>query len=343
MRVVFILHLVLLNCIYDAIGLKMSLTTQSGPRNVRDKTISPINQAAKLASIFTLGNALSTTPFSAFAAEGFGKDGDVITVIGANGKTGSKAVELAALGKQKVFAVTRGGKYNALEEREGARKLIKDVASDVTHPSTYGSLQECFKLSQGVIFAASASKSGGTPQQVDRDGVIEMAKLCIENKVPRFVVVSSGAVTKPSSPVYLFLNVFGGIMKAKMEGENELRKLYNTDLAKANGCKYTIIRPGGLTEEPSKGVSALELNQGDDRSGRISRWDVAALAIECIKYNDAENATFECYDKNTAQPLANVGINNILKKTEAVAEKTGFERNGDTFAAIFKGLVADKR
>ena len=130
-------------------------------------------------------------------------------------------------------------------------------------------------------------------------------------------------------------------MKAKIEGENELRKLYNTDLAKENGCKYTVIRPGGLTEEPPKGVLALELNQGDNRSGRISRWDVASLAIQCIKYKDTENATFECYDRNTAQPLANVGVNNILKKTEAATEKTGFERNGDSFAAIFKGLVTD--
>jgi hypothetical protein len=32
---------------------------------------------------------------------------------------------------------------------------------------------------------------------------------------------------------------------------------------------YTIIRPGGLTEEPPLGVSLVELNQGDDRSGRI--------------------------------------------------------------------------
>ena len=41
------------------------------------------------------------------------------------------------------------------------------------------------------------------------------------------VVVSSGAVTKPFSPVYLFLNLFGGIMKAKVEGEQQVARLVN--------------------------------------------------------------------------------------------------------------------
>ena len=317
-----------------SLRLRMDISPSSpSPSNIRDKATSPFTQAAKLTSMLGIGSLL-TRPLSASARGG----SNSITVLGANGRTGTKAVQVAAIARQRVYAVTRSGQYT--EENNANKEWIKNVASDVTQSSTYGSLEECLRESRGVIFAASASKNGGTPQQVDRDGVVEMAKLCIANKVPRFVVISSGAVTKPASPVYLFLNVFGGIMKAKIEGEDELRRLYNSDLAKTNGCTYTIIRPGGLTEEPPKGVSELELNQGDDRSGRISRWDVASLAVECIKYKDAENTTFECYDKNTAQPLANVGVNNILKKTEAAIEKTGFERSGDTFAAIFKGLTA---
>lgn len=56
------------------------------------------------------------------------------------------------------------------------------------------------------------------------------------------MIVSSGAVTKPFSPVYLFLNLFGGIMAAKIQGENEVRKLYKSDAAK--GLAYTVVRPG---------------------------------------------------------------------------------------------------
>ena len=39
-----------------------------------------------------------------------------------------------------------------------------------------------------------------------------------------------------------------------------------------------------------------------------SRWDVAALCVECIDAPDAKNAIFEVYNRNTAKPLASVGL-----------------------------------
>jgi nucleoside-diphosphate-sugar epimerase len=89
---------------------------------------------------------------------------------------------------------------------------------------------------------------------VDKLGVINVAKACIDLKVKRLVIVSSGAVTKPLSPVYLLLNLVGkGIMKAKIDGENEVRRLY-ASLGPDSELGYTIIRPGGLTEEEPLGV-----------------------------------------------------------------------------------------
>jgi hypothetical protein len=88
----------------------------------------------------------------------------------------------------------------------------------------------------------------------------------------------------------------------------------------------------------------VELNQGDARSGRISRWDVAALCVQSTKSKDAKNTTFECYNRDTSKPLSEVGLSNILKKKAApgaARELTGKERNGDTYAQIFKGLTRD--
>lgn len=266
-----------------------------------------------------------------------------ITVIGANGKTGTKIVNLAIQKSFKVNAVTKMGSYNDTGIKSN-KKNINNVASDISStPSP--ELIKALLNSKACFFAASASKTGGTPQQVDRDGVINIAKLCIEYKVPRLVIISSGAVSKPYSPVYLFLNLFGGIMKAKFEGENEVRKLYqSSDVAKANKLGYTIIRPGGLTQEAPKGLKVIELNQGDNRSGRISRWDVAAIALESIQFPSASCTTLECYDSDTAQPLANVGLNNILKKRstdKSAKELTGKERNGKTWSELFTGLEKD--
>lgn len=42
------------------------------------------------------------------------------------------------------------------------------------------------------------------------------------------------------------------------------------------------FRAVGLTLDPPRGVLAIELNQGDTKSGRIARSDVARVCVESI-------------------------------------------------------------
>lgn len=68
-------------------------------------------------------------------------------------------------------------------------------------------------------------------------------------------------------------------------------------------------------EDPNRGISEIELNQGDTKSVRISRFDVAKLCVEASLYPDLKGSTtFEWYDGNTGKGLGSVGISNILKK-----------------------------
>jgi len=176
---------------------------------------------------------------------------------------------------------------------------------------------------------------------VDNAGLVSVAKACIAaSQVTHLVIVSSGGVTKPDSPVYKFLNLFGNIMAEKIKGEEAVRALYKGD--DKNVC--TVVRPGGLTEEAGKGVTALELNQGDTKSGRISRADVAALCVESTFYPQyTGDTTFECYDADTGKPLQSVGLSNIMKaKTEeSKAFVTGRECRGDSWEKMFSGLEKD--
>lgn len=55
------------------------------------------------------------------------------------------------------------------------------------------------------------------------------------------------------------------------------------------------MRPGGLTRDPPLGVASVELNQGDEKSGRIARSDVAAICVESLSSVAAFDTTFECY------------------------------------------------
>lgn len=290
-----------------------------------------VGSAAVAATFWPVPSALAEdAPVSA-------KSGPV-TVIGANGRTGYECVKALQDRGIAARACTRTGVYRDGPDRKG----VEALKCDVTDAST---IAPVVKGASAVIFAASASKEGGTPSVVDNAGLVAVAKACIDAKVKQLVIVSSGAVTKPSSPVFLFLNTFGKIMEEKIKGEDAVRALYAVGTpAEQEGLSYTVVRPGGLTEEPSLGsVEGLELNQGDSKSGRIARADVANICVEALFYPELSGrTTLECYNADTGAPLASVGISNIFKtKTDKDSFVSGRECRGSTWTELFSGLEKD--
>ena len=258
--------------------------------------------------------------------------GKRIMVLGANGATGKRCVDLALRRGMDVTAVTRSGEL-ADPPTFSLAKRLTTIKGDVKDLSTLPM--------QGVdacIFCASQSKEGGTAAEVDYQGVVNAGKRCIDANVPRLVVVSSGATSKPWSPVFLFLNLFGGIMTNKAKGEQAIRDMYR---GQPEALGYTIVRPGGLTLEEPKGVSGIELNQYDEKSGRISRWDVAELCLESVDLSSTSRTTIECYNKDTGKPLSQVGLSNLFKMKEEAPAIGKFEHRGSTWKEIFTGLVRD--
>lgn len=189
-----------------------------------------------------------------------------VLVLGASGGTGRECVNYLLSQGRPCIAATRSGEF----EVPSRSPLLTVTKGDVTDAASLGALIR--PGLSAVIYAASASrqadaKKTSNAKAVDRDGVVACAKLCIASEVPRMVLVSSGGVSKPTSAVYLFLNVAaGGIMDAKISGENEMRRLYAAAGLAQRGVGYTVVRPGGLTREAPRGVSAVELNQGDTKS-----------------------------------------------------------------------------
>ena len=266
-----------------------------------------------------------------------------VLVLGANGGTGLECVKYCLAQKRPVIAATRTGEFKG----DASNPLLSVAKGDVTSPDSLKALIQPDALS-GVIYAASASrkddakKTSGT-KQVDRDGVVTCSQLCIAANVPRLVLVSSGGVSKPTSAVYLFLNVAAsGIMDAKISGENQMRRLYADPAVASRGVGYTIVRPGGLTNEAGLGVGAVELNQGDDKSGRIARADVAGICIESLASPAAFDTTFECYYSDTAKGLGEVFASNAKGSTDPTSYSSGKERRATTWPALFEGLTRDR-
>ena len=301
-------------------------------------------QALSLAA--TLGGLspiLDTLPASA------GSSAAPVLVLGASGGTGLECIKYLVAKGMPCIAATRSGRF---EFPLASSPLVTVAKGDVTSKESMGALINAESKLGAVIYAASASrkdeaKATSNAKAVDRDGVIACAELCIATSVPRLVLVSSGGVSKPKSAVYLFLNtVAGGIMDAKIAGEDRLRRLYAAPAVASRGVGYTVVRPGGLTRDDGLGVSAVELNQGDEKSGRIARADVAAICIESIASPDAFDTTFECYYADTAKGLNDVMASNAKAvgagiKTQATEVASGRERRAESWPNLFKGLQRD--
>jgi uncharacterized protein YbjT (DUF2867 family) len=188
---------------------------------------------------------------------------------------------------------------------------------------------------RGVIYAASASKKGGKAKEIDNEAVVAAGRACIAKGVPRYIVISSTAVTRPKSLGYRFTNVYQNIMGEKRSGELGVMSSY----IESTTSSYTIIRPGGLEEPPRNtvlGPSALEMSQGDALAGIISRADLAEVAVEAALAQSKilQNTSFELYYTDGAQPCEG-RFKSLLQSGEVS------RLHGDTYKALFRGLKRD--
>jgi len=99
--------------------------------------------------------------------------------------------------------------------------------------------------------------------QVYAVGYRDLAKQCIANNVKHLVILDSVCTVESDT------------CNSMAMGEDALRDLY----AKApEGLTYTIVRSGQLYNGESRGPEQIEVNQGGDKSGVISRQVCAAAA-----------------------------------------------------------------
>jgi len=175
-----------------------------------------------------------------------------VVVLGGGGKTGKLCTEIMARQGLYVRCVTRTGRKVLLEDNDdddGVRSsnTVSYAAGDATK---YDQMRAAVKGASSVIFAASASgkNQGGDPARVDYLGVYQTAKACIEQQVPKLILISAATTTRPDSIGFKATTAFvqfiygDKIMDYKIAGEAVMRDLY----ANANNpaLSYSVIRPG---------------------------------------------------------------------------------------------------
>jgi uncharacterized protein YbjT (DUF2867 family) len=143
-----------------------------------------------------------------------------------------------------------------------------------------------------VVFAAGAGPGSGAARKrtMDLGGALKLIDAARANGIRRYVIVSAmGAASPPSSGPD---DVFGEYLRAKADADAAVA---------ASGLDHTIVRPGGLTDDPGTGQVAVGASLP---RGSIPRADVAAVLAETLLAPAAIRATFDLVSGSTPIPEA---------------------------------------
>ncbi len=192
-----------------------------------------------------------------------------VVIAGGHGKIGMLlGAELARRGDSVRGLIRDRGQADDLREIE-----VEPVLCDLETAGT-DEVSAALRGADAVVFAAGAGPGSGAERKraMDLGGAVKLIEACLVDDVRRYVMVSSmGAADPPASGG----DVFGEYLRAKAEADRALT---------ASGLDFTIVRPGGLTDDPGTGrVRVGERLERDE----VPRADVAAVIAAVLP---AENA-----------------------------------------------------
>ncbi|MCY7325585.1 MAG: NAD(P)H-binding protein, partial [Microbacteriaceae bacterium] len=182
-----------------------------------------------------------------------------IFIAGGHGKIALLLSRLLADAGHKPTGFIRNPDHAADVRAAGADPVVLDLEK-----STRDEVAAALAGADAVVFAAGAGPGSGPERKltVDRDGAILLAEASVAAGVGRFVVVSSIGADDFDPESDDEMQIY---LRAKGDADAAVRAL---DL------DWTIVRPGGLTNDAPTGLVIVA--ERSDRSS-IPRADVAAV------------------------------------------------------------------
>jgi uncharacterized protein YbjT (DUF2867 family) len=165
---------------------------------------------------------------------------------------------------------------------------IEPVIADLESESDIAS---AIRGADAVVFAAGAGPGSGDARKktVDLGGAVKLVEAAKAEGVSRYLIVSSmGADKAPEDGA----EGFGAYLQAKFEADEAVR---------ASGLDYTVVRPGGLTDDPGTGLVTIAEHTG---RGQIPRADVAAVFVACLDTPSTIGQSFDLISGTTPIPDA---------------------------------------
>jgi uncharacterized protein YbjT (DUF2867 family) len=197
-----------------------------------------------------------------------------VVVAGGHGKIGLRLLRLLADGGHRARGLVRNPEHVQELADVGAEAVLCDMEG-------LDDLSGCCAGADAVVFAAGAGPGSGPERKrtVDYGAAVKL----MDAGVRRYVMVSAISAGRPQ------------------EWSEEMRPYYEAkagadEQLMTSGLDYTIVRPGGLTDDPGTGMVTVGT---DLERGSIPRDDVAAVLLAVLETRSTVGKTFELVSGDT--------------------------------------------
>ena len=202
-----------------------------------------------------------------------------VVVAGGHGKIALRLERLLAARGDSVRGLVRNPDHFDDVSAAGAQPVLADLESDIdVGPVISGA--------DAIVFAAGAGPGSGEARKrtMDLGGAVKLIEAAKAAGIRRYVIVSSMGADHPERAS----GTFGAYLTAKSKADNALR---------ASGLDYTVVRPGGLTDDP--GTGTVDVSERLGRRGQIPRDDVTAALVAVLDAPNTIGKTFEILSGET--------------------------------------------
>jgi uncharacterized protein YbjT (DUF2867 family) len=196
-----------------------------------------------------------------------------IVIAGGHGKIALRLARLLSARGDVVRSLIRNPGHEAGVHAAGAEAVLADMEQ-------LDDLSGFVDGADAVVFAAGAGPGSGPERKrtVDLGAAVKLLDAAQRTGARRYLMVSSMGAGDPAGGS----EAMRPYLQAKAEADEALIR---SDL------EWTIVRPGGLTDDPGTGLIAAAESLG--RFGSITRDDVAAVLARCLDEPRTVRARFE--------------------------------------------------
>lgn len=212
-----------------------------------------------------------------------------VFVVGANGQIGRHLIQKLKRNEEHTpKAMVRNEEQSLQLKNEGIETVIANLEDTVE------TIADAVKGCDAIVFTAGSGGKTGADKTllIDLDGAVKTMEAAEKVGIKRFIIVSA-------------------LQAHHRENWNDsikpyyVAKHYADRVLVSSDLDYTIIRPGGLLNEPGTGKVSIAENL---QRGAISREDVAELIIACL---NVKNTLRRSFDVVAGETPINVAIKQL--------------------------------